>query len=310
MTRREFLVTAAASAVTVSALPAKAAPMTPAIDTHQHLWDLTRLKLNWVTPGHALAANFTPKEYAAAIDGLNVVKSVYMEVDVVKEMQQAEADYVIGLCESKSTTMVAAVVGGHPASDGFAKYAGQFKGHKYVKGIRQVIHADSTPPGYCLANAFVKGVQLLGDLGLSFDVCIRPGELPDAAKLIDRCPGTKFILDHCGNAQVHHAPKDREQWKMDMGEVAKRKNVVCKVSGFVASSGKGKWTAEDLAPVINHTIESFGWDRVMFGGDWPVVTLAATYKEWITALREVVKGRSEAEQKKLFHDNAVKQYGL
>ena len=156
----------------------------------------------------------------------------------------------------------------------------------------------------------MKGVQLLGDLGLSFDICIRPGELPDAAKLIDRCPGTRFILDHCGNAQVHHAPKDREQWKRDMGEVAKRKNVVCKVSGFVASSGKGKWTTDDLAPVINHTIESFGWDRVMFGGDWPVVTLAATYKEWITALREVVKDRSEAEQKKLFHDNAVKQYGL
>ena len=134
MTRREFLATTAASAVTVSALPAKAAPMTPAIDTHQHLWDLTKLKLNWVTPGHALAANFTPKEYAAAIEGLNVVKSVYMEVDVVKELQQAEADYVIALCESKATTMVAAVVGGHPASDGFAKYVESVQRPQIRKG--------------------------------------------------------------------------------------------------------------------------------------------------------------------------------
>ena len=311
MHRREFLASAAAIPFAATAtLSAKDRSMIPAIDTHQHLWDLTKIKLNWLKDGHPLAANFTPKEYAQAIDGLNVVKSVYMEVDVVKELQQTEADYVIGLCESKATTMVAAVVGGHPASDSFATYAKQFKGHKYVKGIRQVIHADSTPPGYCLNDAFVKGVQLLGELGLSFDICIRAAELLDAAKLIDRCPGTRFILDHCGNADAHHAPKDREKWKSDMIEVAKRKNVVCKVSGFIASSEKGKWKVEDLAPVINHTIDTFGSDRVMFGGDWPVVTKAATYKEWITALRDVVKGRPETDQKKLFHDNAVKQYGI
>jgi L-fuconolactonase len=311
MTRRELLLTAAAIPAFGSALHSAEAPaVLDTIDTHQHLWDLTKLKLNWLKAGDPLAANYTPKEYDAAIAGLNVVKSVYMEVDVVKEHQQAEADYVIGLCESKKTTMVAAVVGGHPSSDGFADYAKQFKGNKYVKGIRQVIHADSTPPGYCLGEAFVKGVQQLGEWGLSFDICIRPGELPDAGKLIDKCPGTRFILDHCGNANVHHSAKDREKWKVDLADVAKRKNVVCKVSGFVASSDRGKWKTEDLAPVINHTIESFGWDRVMFGGDWPVVTKAATYKEWLTALRSIVQGQSEANQKKLFHDNAVKQYGL
>lgn len=311
MTRRELLQTCAvAPLVSNSIVFAKESPMLPVIDTHQHLWDLRKIKLNWMKKGDSLENNFTPVEYAAAIEGLNVVKSVYMEVDVVKEMQQIEADYVVELCKSKSTTMVAAVVGGHPASDGFAKYVSQFKGSPYVKGIRQVIHADSTPAGYSLSSAFIKGVQLLGEIGLSFDICIRPGELPDAGKLIDHCPGTRFILDHCGNAQVHHSPADREKWKKDLADVAKRKNVVCKVSGFIASSEVGKWKQEDLVPVINHTIESFGWDRVMFGGDWPVVTKAATYKQWLTALRTAVKDRTEMEQKKLFHDNAVKQYGL
>ncbi len=135
-----------------------------------------------------------------------------------------------------------------------------------------------------------------------------PKELPDAAKLIDACRGTRFILDHCGNADVQ--AKDRSAWQKDMAEVAKRKNVVCKVSGIVATAELGKWTADDLAPIVNHTLEAFGPDRVMFGGDWPVCTKTATYKQWVTALQTIVADRPEAERRKLFSDNAVRFYGL
>src|SRR5204862_6564644 len=110
------------------------------------------------------------------------------------------------------------------------------------------------------------------------------------------------------NADVQ--AKDRTQWQKDIGEVAKRKNVVGKVSGIVASAAPGKWTADDLAPIVNHTLEVFGPDRVMFGGDWPVCTLAASYRQWVEALKAIVKERKEEEQRKLFHDNAVKFYGL
>jgi len=237
---------------------------------------------------------------------------VYMEVDVVPEQQQKEADYVVELCKSGKTPTCAAVVSGRPNSDGFAKYAAQFKGHKYVKGIRQVLHVPATPAGYCLEENFVKGIQLLGELGLSFDMCVRPAELPDFAKLADKCPGTRFILDHCGNGNLKHTPAEHEQWKKDMTDIAKRKNLVGKVSGFVASAKeRGKWTADDLAPIINHTLDSFGPDRVMFGGDWPVVLLGAEkYADWLTALKTVVKDRPAEEQKKLFHDNAIKFYGI
>lgn len=282
--------------------------MLPIIDTHQHLWDLTKFKLAWLNDQHPLHHNFTPIEYADAIKGLNVVKSVYMEVDVVREQQQAEADYVIDLCKSGKTTMVAAVVSGRPASGEFEKWARQFKGSPYVKGIRQVIHADSTPPGFCLKKEFIKGVQLLGDLGLSYDICIRPNELADAAKLVDECPGTRFILDHCGNGPVK--AEDRTKWKQGMEGLGKKKNLVSKVSGIVAGADKGKWTPDDLAPIVNHTIDCFGWDRVMFGGDWPVCTKAATYAQWVEALKAIVKDRKFEEQKKLFHDNAAKFYGL
>jgi predicted TIM-barrel fold metal-dependent hydrolase len=309
MNRRDFLAVSSAAAINLSLAQAKdQTEMIPIIDTHQHLWDLKKIKLAWVKENDPLAHSFTPVEYAEATKGLNVVKSVYMEVDVIPEQQQMEVDYVIDLCKSGKTTMVAAVVSGRPASEAFEKYARQFKGSPYVKGIRQVIHVDSTPPGYCLKKEFIKGVQLLGELGLSYDICIRPEELGDAAKLVDECPGTRFILDHCGNGKV--PSKDRTQWKKDMELLGKKKNLVSKVSGIVASAEKGKWTADDLAPLVNHTIECFGWDRVMFGGDWPVCTLAATYKQWVEALKEIVKNRTPAEQKKLFHDNAAKFYGL
>ncbi|MBP3955509.1 amidohydrolase family protein [Gemmata sp. G18] len=318
MNRRSFLAASAATVTTGSfaKVPAEDKTMLPVVDTHQHLWNLDQFKLAWFDPktpeGKILGHSFTPTEYAKATEGLNVVKAVYMEVDVVPEQQQKEADYLIELCKSGKTVTCAAVLSGRPNSDGFAQYAKQFKYSKYVKGIRQVLHVKDTPAGYCLDEKFVKGIQLLGDLGLSFDLCVRPAELPDFVKLVDKCPGTRFILDHCGNGNLKHTAAERDQWKKDMTAIAAKKNVVGKVSGFIATAPeRGKAKLEDLAPVINHTMDAFGPDRVMFGGDWPVCLLGVEkYGDWLNALKTVVKDRPQDQQKKLFHDNAVKFYGL
>ena len=120
--------------------------------------------------------------------------------------------------------MVAAVISGRPASDGFAKYISRFKDSRYIKGVRQVLHGDGTPAGYCLDQRSSRASSCSASCGKSFDLCMRPRELLDAAKLIDACPDTRFILDHCGNADVQ--AKDLTQWKKDIGAVAKRKNVV------------------------------------------------------------------------------------
>jgi predicted TIM-barrel fold metal-dependent hydrolase len=311
MNRRQFVQHAAAAAVALAA-NANASEgrkdMLPIVDTHQHLWDLKKFRLPWVKEGSPLAHDHLLADYQKASEGLNVVKTVYMEVDVAPEQQSAEAEYVTALCRQPESRMAAAVVSGRPATEGFGKYLDQFKDNKFIKGVRQVLHVPETPPGFCLGKDFVKGVRLLGERGLSFDLCMRARELPDAAKLIDECPGTRFILDHCGNADVQ-AP-DRSQWQKDMAAVAQRKNVVCKVSGIVASAKKGAWTADDLAPIVKHTLEVFGPERVMFGGDWPVCTLAATLRQWVEALQTIVAARPQAERRKLFHDNAVRFYGL
>lgn len=311
MDRRQFL-SASAVAVAAPLLPATDTPkMLPVIDTHQHLWDLSKFKLSWLKKGSEFDQSFTPTEYAAAVDGLAVVKSVYMEVDVVEEQQAAEADYVIELCESKKTPMVAAVIGGRPGAATFAGYVAKYRDSKYVKGVRQVLHVDGTPPGYALKDEFVKGVQLLGELGLTFDLCLRPTDLGDAAKLLDKCPDTRFILDHCGNPQATFTAGQLDDWKAALAQVAKRKNVMVKVSGIVANGWeKGKWKADDLAPAVNATIDTFGVNRCLYGGDWPVCTKAATYKEWLTALRQIISNRPEADQKRILHDNAAKFYGI
>jgi predicted TIM-barrel fold metal-dependent hydrolase len=281
----------------------------PIIDTHQHLWDLGRFRLPWIKEGDPLAKNHLVADYLKATAGLNVVKTIYMEVDVDPAQQQAEAEHVLDLCARIDNPMAAAVISGRPASESFAAYITPFRDSPYIKGVRQVLHVKSTPAGYCLDDKFLKGIRLLGELGLSFDLCMRAAELPDAARLIDACPGTRFILDHCGNADVQ--AQDRSRWQQDMADLAKRKNLVaCKVSGIVASAKPGRWTADDLAPIINHTLEVFGPDRVMFGGDWPVCTLAATFRQWVEALQSVVRRRGEEERRKLFHDNAARVYRL
>ncbi|MGL4555259.1 MAG: amidohydrolase family protein [Gemmataceae bacterium] len=276
------------------------------IDTHQHLWDLKKFTLPWLTAGSPLARDFLPADYAAAIKGLPITKSVYLEVDVTPAQHDAEADYVAELCASGKVPTRAAVIGGRPEADGFAKYAGRFRDHKSVRGVRRVLHGG-TPAGHCLTREFVKGVRALGELGLHFEFCVRHAELPDCAKLADECPGTRFVLDHCGNPDL----KKHGRWKKDMAELAARKNVMaCKVSGIVASADPGKWSADDLAPVVNHTLEAFGPDRVMFGSDWPVCLRTATVAKWLGALESIVKGRKAADNVKLFHDNAARVYRL
>jgi predicted TIM-barrel fold metal-dependent hydrolase len=321
MNRREFLAASAAVTAAAAGHAEETDTVFPVIDTHQHLWDLSRFRLPWHKGEPKLAKNHLTADYLAATADLGtfsfgsgtalparIVKAVYMEVDVDPAQQTAEAEYVLDLCRRADNPTAAAVISGRPASDQFAKYLDQFKRSAYVKGVRQVLHGPSTRAGYCLDRKFIEGIRLLGERGLSFDLCLRPGELLDGAKLIDACPDTRFILDHCGNADVQS--KDRSQWQKDMAAVAKRKNVVGKVSGIVVTAKPGDWKADDLAPIVKHTLEVFGPDRVMFGGDWPVCTKTATFKQWFQALKSIVADRPEAEQRKLFHDNAYRFYAL
>ena len=323
VTRRDFLATTVAAAATassmttglqsfVSAQDKNMPDQLPIIDTHQHLWDLTKFKLPWHKGDDTkpLQRSFVMSDYLEATKGLNVVKTVYMEVDVEPDQQMAEADYVTDLCKRDDNPMAAAVVSGRPGTPGFEPYIRRLADTKYIKGIRQVLHGDSNPAEFCLQPKFVESIQLLGELGKSFDLCVRPAEVVHAAKLVGQCPKTRFILDHCGNMSVTSTDQAlRKKWEQGMQELAQKPNVICKVSGIIVTANKD-WKPDDLAQNINFTLDTFGEDRVIFAGDWPVCTLKATFAQWVNALKQIVKDRPVSFQKKLFHDNAAKFYGI
>jgi predicted TIM-barrel fold metal-dependent hydrolase len=292
------------------------------VDCHQHLWDLTKFKLPWIKPGTLLGRSYVMADYLEAIAGTGIKNAVYMEVDVDPSQQQAEAEQLIEICKSGQAPTIAAVVSGRPAADGFKAHVLQFKGSPYIKGIRQVLHGGGTPAGYCLKEEFVRGIRVLGELGLSFDLCLRPKELSDGAKLAEQCPETRFIVDHCGNAdpkaffkagdsRLADAKPDHEadQWRRDMERLAARKNVICKISGIVARVPK-QWSADDLASIVNHCLDTFGPSRVIFGSDWPVCLNAAPLRDWVAALKQIIASRPAMEQRQLLRENAAKFYGL
>jgi L-fuconolactonase len=291
----------------------------PIIDTHQHLWDLDRQRVAWVENATGvLHRSYRISDYVETTRPWNVVKAIYMEIDVAPSDHPAEVELITELCRSGKYPTVAAVIGGRPGEASFADYIRTQAKNKYVRGVRQVLHG-ATPRGYCLQETFVESMKLLGELGLSFDICVRPDELPDAVELATRCPETRFIVDHCGNADPKAflpaarrdgaAPShDPDVWRRAMAALAKAPNTICKISGVVAQVPKPQWTADDLAPVVNHCLDSFGPDRVVFGSDWPVCRLGAELGQWIAALQEIVRARPETERRKLFHDNAQRFY--
>lgn len=310
----------AASVMELNNLAAADPADLPIIDTHQHLWDLVRFKPPWLDGAdRKIAAKHDMQDYLAETKGLNIVKAIYMEVDVAPEHQVAEAEYVLDLIASQRWPTVAAVISGRPNSESFGDYISRFKNNAAIKGIRQVLHVPTAAKGLCLEPQFVKSARLLGELGKSLDLCMRPTELADGAGLVEKCPNTKFVVDHCGNAdpKAWMAPNRQEakpnhtveQWKKGIELLAKRPNTVCKISGIVASAPQN-WRPEDLAPAIDFCLDQFGPNRVVFGGDWPVCKLGASFAQWVSALKEIVHSRPLADQKKLFHDNAVVFYKL
>jgi L-fuconolactonase len=320
MNRREFLGAASAAVSLSGAVLTAAEPIGPQliIDTHQHLWVRDRVDPPWVSKAAGiLRLSYGPDEYAEATRGLNV-RSIYMEIDAAEADLDKEAETVIGWCNEKNSRMVGAIIGGRPASKAFADYLARHTRSKCVQGVRRVLHGGATPAGTCLSPEFVAGMRTLGERGLTFDLCMRPGELNDGAALAKQCPDTRFVLDHCGNGdpksflngdERSRASHKADDWKRSIDGLAACPNVVCKISGIVARAPIA-WDAGMLAPVVNHCLDAFGPDRVIFGSDWPVCLTRATLQQWVTALKEIVSSRPPADQEKLWSGNALRLYRL
>jgi predicted TIM-barrel fold metal-dependent hydrolase len=276
------------------------------IDTHQHLWDLDLFHYSWLDSLPELNRSFRMHDYLAAAEGLNVVKSVHLEADVDERYMVDETRHLLALADRPGNPLEGVVACGRPENDDFKSYLEKIAGHPRLKGIRRVLHTQPDELGQ--RSTFIRNVAALSGYGLSFDLCVLARQLPIAISLASKCRDVVFILDHCGVPQVKERKLD--PWRADIAELAKFPNVSCKISGLVAYADSERWEVGDLRPFVDHAIASFGWDRVLFGSDWPVCTLSASYRRWVEALQTITQGAGDANQKKLFHDNAIRVYRL
>lgn len=163
-------------------------------------------------------------------------------------------------------------------------------------------------PGFSLRPPFVRDIQLLSGYGLSFDLCLTHTQLPDVIELVRLCPNTSFVLDHISKPDIRHHVLD--PWREHIQALATLPNVTCKISGIATEADHQHWTTEDIAPYVAHVLSTFGEDRVMFGGDWPVLSLASPYLRWIETLDALTSHLSPSARRKLWSENARRIYRL
>jgi predicted TIM-barrel fold metal-dependent hydrolase len=274
------------------------------IDTHLHLIYRDRLSYPWLAGVPALDADFSYERYAREALRCGVTDALHMEVDVAEADMEAETRHVTAL--APSSLLRGAISACRPESRDFPAFLERALADPFVKGFRRVLHV--VPDDLSEGAEFRANLRRLSGAGRPFDICVRADQLDKAIALADAAPDVAFVLDHCGVPDI----KDRAEhpWRERMSELARRPNVCVKVSGVVAYADAERWTLDDIRPYVEHAIAAFGWDRVVWGSDWPVCTLTASLSTWIAAINLLTLGGSADEREGLFSRNARRIWKL
>lgn len=282
-------------------------PDFPLVDTHLHLWNLDRLRYPWLASVPMLNKNHLIEDYVLACGPVQVAKMVFLQCECDPAQFQDEADWVTEVAQIDPR--IRGIVPWAPLEKGAAAEAdvARLASNPLIKGIRRIIQFEADQ-AFCLRPDFVRGVQLLPKYGLSFDLCINHTQLANTLKLVRQCPDVKFVMDHIAKPDIKGGRLD--PWRAEMRALAALPNVWCKLSGLVTEADHAKWTSAELQPYIDHVIACFGFDRVMFGGDWPVSTQASDYPRWVTTLDAAIAGASRSELHRLYVSNAEAFYRI
>lgn len=284
-------------------------PDFPIIDTHVHLWDPHYMRLPWLDDNPTLRKPFGLADYQTHTSSVQIGAYVYVEVAVAPAYGLVEARWVVD--RANEDPRLKGIVAWAPLEDGecarsYLDALVAIDPQQRIKGIRRFPPEKSGPQQ--LSEDFVRGVQLLGEYGLSFDLNVGHEDLPLAITLAERCPKTQIMLNHIGGPDI--VGKQREAWWSDIAALAQLPHVACKVSGAVTFADRAHWVVADLAPYIERVIEVFGEDRVAYASDWPVMLLGSPYLRWVQALHEITAGLSLAAKHKLWAENAKRLYRL
>ena len=269
-------------------------------DTHVHLINRKRLNYPWLADEPALNNDATYADYWRNCQQLGIAQSLHMEVDVAEHDMENESLYIKELMDGADSQLVGAIAACRPENDDFPAYLERQQTRPWVKGFRRVLHVVDDE--LSRTERFRKHLRLLSDTNYVFDICARADQLPVMVELIDACPDVQFVLDHCGVPNVKEAQLD--PWRASMLAIAERPNVVGKVSGVVAYGRGTDWTLDDIRPFVEHTVEAFGAERVVWGSDSPVCTLGGSLASWVAATHTLFAEASATERSAFYYKNA------
>lgn len=271
------------------------------IDTHLHLAYRPRFSQPWMAAYPLIDRSWTAEDYFAEALPLGIEAALHMENDVPPEQMLGEAAFM----RTAHARVVGAIAAARPEREDFPQHLEILAAMPHVRGVRRILHV--MPDGLSAAPLFIENVRRLAGAGLTFDLCVRADQLGIAHSLAAAAPNTQFILDHCGNPDI--ANDGFAAWSPGIAALAALPNVAAKLSGIAVNSGPD-WTAETLRPYVEHLIASFGWDRLVWGSDHPVLLLNGTLQRWVATCHALTAGAGDEDRAKLFHGNAERIYRL
>jgi L-fuconolactonase len=273
------------------------------IDAHHHLWRYIPPGQPWMSDGmEVLRRDFLVEDLRAAATGVGITGTIVVEAE-------RSLEETLWLSEiAANDDLIRGVVGWAPLTHPEIASELEHLAHlPKLRGIRHPIH-DEADDQFVLREDFNRGIAALKQFDLSYDILIFEKHLPQTIQFVDRHPDQVFILDHIAKPGI----RDRvlSPWKDNLRELARRQNVYCKLSGMVTEADWSTWTYESLSRYIDVAMEAFGPRRLMFGSDWPVVTLASSYGRWWETVRIALGQLSPSEQEWILSKTAIESYGL
>lgn len=272
------------------------------LDAHQHFWEYNALRDSWIDDSMTvLKSDYLPEQ----IEPLLKEKELEGCIAVQANQSERETEFLLALAEAYP--FIKAVVGWvELCSENIEKRLEYYAQNPYLKGIRHIVQAE--PENFVLKPEFQRGIGFLSQFNLVYDLLVYPSQLESGIQLVSQFPDQKFVLDHCAKPQIKI--QEIEKWARDIRRIAKEENVFCKVSGLVTEADFKNWKASDFLPYLEVVFDAFGEDRVLYGSDWPVCLLAASYEKVYQLIDDFTIMHSAAARRKFFGENAARIYNI
>jgi L-fuconolactonase len=272
------------------------------VDAHQHFWNYTEADFDWIDDSMAaIRRSFLPSDLKPLMDTTGVDTTIAVQARQSLE----ETTWLLAL--ARENDWIAGVVGWVPlVSPTVEQDLEQFAANPKLLGVRHVLQAEHE--SYMAREDFNAGIRLLRKYSLVYDLLVLEHQLPTALGFVDRHPDQTIVLDHLAKPLI--AAQTIEPWRESIIALSQRTHVACKLSGMVTEADFHRWTIEDLRPYFDTVLEAFGPDRLLFGSDWPVCTVACDYSRWLDTVSQLTAELSASEQAMIFGDNATRLYAI